>query len=292
MRRPGEWRPAATWPTASQWWPAGSDNTASGGQDPELALTLPRLRCIRTISEPSDDLTDLTTYVFVVVSLLDLPSVATFIRETNQRHYLRGLFVRDDVNSHLLPQILQRANLRTVRNLVVHSDPEVPTRVLRAYCTGAEEQLIADARRIGSRLFLISCSGDAFDLSMDEHPGLRRIPHPERDAFVIPPDGAYIQWPNADVHLDLENTRVFLDPVERERVRARKAQANTRFGKAMASVRRSRGLRQSDIDGLSERQIRRYESGTHVPLASLRLLAMGHRMELDQYLDELARAAN
>ena len=101
--------------------------------DPELARDLPRLKCIRRISDPSENVIDLTTFVFVVVSLLELPSVASFVRETNQRHYLRGLFVRDDVNSHLLPQILQRANLRTVRKLVVHSDPDVPARVLRAF---------------------------------------------------------------------------------------------------------------------------------------------------------------
>jgi hypothetical protein len=202
------------------------------------------------------------------------------------------LFVRDDVNSHLLPQILQRANLRTVRKLVVHSDPEVPARVLRAFCKGAENNLIADARLIDNRLFLISCSGEASELPMDQHQGLRKIPKPDRGGFVIAPDGAYIHWPKPDVHLDLEDTRFFLDPSERERVKARRAQVNARFGESVASLRRSRGLRQSDISGLSERQIRRYEQGTHVPLGSLRLLARGHGMELGEYLDELAREAD
>jgi len=260
--------------------------------DPELARDLPRLKCIRRISDPSENVIDLTTFVFVVVSLLELPSVASFVRETNRRHYLRGLFVRDDVNSHLLPQILQRANLRTVRKLVVHSDPDVPARVLRAFCIGAEDNLIADARLIDNRLFLISCSGEASELPMDQHQSLRKIPNPDRGGFVIAPDGAYIHWPKPDVHLDLEDTRFFLDPVERERVKARNAQTNARFAEAMASFRRRHGLRQADIPGLSERQLRRYEHGAHVPLASLRLVATGHGMELSDYLDELAQEAD
>jgi len=258
---------------------------------PELARDLPRMTCIRKISDPSENLVGLTTFVFVVVSLLELPRVASFVREANQRHYLRGLFVRDDVNSHLLPQILQRANLRTVRNLVVHSDPDVPARVLRAFCIGAEDALIADARVIEDRLFLISCSGKTFDLPMDQHVALRKIPKRERVRFSIAPDGAYVHWPKPDIHLDLEDTRSFLDPGERERVKAKRAQATARFGQAVAACRGRHGLRQADIPGLSERQVRRYEHGAHVTLASLRLLAKAHGMELNDYLNELAQEA-
>ena len=59
----------------------------------------------------------------------------------------------------------------------------------------------------------------------------------------------------------------------------------------MATQRHDHGLRQSDIPGLSERQVRRYEHGARVPLASLKLLAQAHGMELNGYLDELAKRA-
>lgn len=255
-----------------------------------LALSLPKETCIRRISDPSETPVDLITNVFVVVSLLELPFVAAFVREANDHHYLRGLFVRDDTNSHLLPQILQRANLRTVKNLVLHSDPDVPARVLRAYCLGAEEHLIADVRLVDGRLFLISCAGKTFDLPMDQHEALKKIPHPERGRFSIASDGAYVHWPTPDIHLDLEEVRILLDPEEREKVSVRKAQATAEFGQAVAALRRRHGLRQSDLPQLSERQVRRYEQGAHVPLASLRLLARAHEMEVAEYLGELARA--
>lgn len=259
--------------------------------DPELARDLPQLSCIRRFSDPDKGPPDMSTYVFVVVSLLELPNVAAFTREANQRHYLRGVFVRDDLKSQLLPQILQRANLRTVNSLVVHSDPAVPGRVLRAFCMGAEDSLLADARVIDDRLFLISASGETLEVLMDEHPALRKIPRGDRHRFEVASDGAYVHWPTSDIHLDLQDARVFLDPKERERVRARTAQETGRFGRAVAAQRRRYGLRQKDIPGLSERQVRRYERGARVPLSSLRLLARAHGKDLDTYLDEVAALA-
>ncbi len=259
--------------------------------NPELASDLPRLPCIRQFSDPGKGPPDMGTHVFVVVSLLELPHVAAFTREANQRHHLRGLFVRDDLNSHLLPQILQRANLRTVNSLVVHSDPAVPGRVVRAFCIGAEDSLLADARVIRDRLFLLSASGETLEILMGEHPALRRIPWGDRHRFVVACDGAYVHWPTSDIHLDLQEARVFLDPEERERLRARTAQETGRFGRAVAAQRRLHRLRQRDIPGLSERQVRRYEQGARVPLSSLRLLARAHGMDLDTYLDEVAALA-
>lgn len=56
-------------------------------------------------------------------------------------------------------------------------------------------------------------------------------------------------------------------------------------------LRRRHGLRQRDVPGLSERQIRRYERGTRVPFRALRLMATAHGMELNEYLNELADKA-
>ena len=257
--------------------------------DPELARGLPRLSCIQRLSDPSEDLSALTTYVFVVVSLLDLPKVAGFVREANQRHHLRGLFVRDGVNSQLLPQVLQRANLRAVKTLVLHSDPNVPNRVLRAYCIGAEDDLIADARLIEDRLFLISCSGEVLDLPLIQHPILRTLPKRGRGQFSVAADGAYLHWPKPDIHLDLEDARILLFPREREKAMAKRAQATERFGRAVAALRQRHGLTQTDLPGISERQLRRYEHGARVPVAALRLLAKAHGMELMDYLNELAK---
>ena len=48
------------------------------------------------------------------------------------------------------------------------------------------------------------------------------------------------------------------------------------------------GLKQSQIKGLSERQVRRIEKGEGTTYEALRRLASAHRMDLESYLRELA----
>jgi hypothetical protein len=52
------------------------------------------------------------------------------------------------------------------------------------------------------------------------------------------------------------------------------------------------GLKQSQIKGLSERQVRRIEKGEGTSYEALRCLASAHRMDLEGYLRELAANAS
>ena len=85
--------------------------------------------------------------IFVLTSVPDLPVVTEFVRAANHRNHLRTLFIREDDNAQFLPQMLYAAKLRMTRNILVHSDKDVPKRVLTAwspwmsgsthcYCTG------------------------------------------------------------------------------------------------------------------------------------------------------------
>jgi transcriptional regulator with XRE-family HTH domain len=53
-------------------------------------------------------------------------------------------------------------------------------------------------------------------------------------------------------------------------------------------LRQQYQLKQSDIAGLSERQVRRIESGEGTKVATLELLAKAQGMELSTYLDAVA----
>ena len=48
-------------------------------------------------------------------------------------------------------------------------------------------------------------------------------------------------------------------------------------------------VKQSDIKGLSERQVRRIEKGEGTTFESLRRLAAAHGLDLKKYLDEVAK---
>ncbi len=228
--------------------------------------------------------------LFVFCSAIQLPRASQLISAVNRRNQLLALFLRQDADLAWLPQLLERANLRAVRNLFVFSDLELPKRVLTAWQHGAEQELIARAMVADDRLFVTSCVPETFELEFGQMPALRQIPKRSRQDFSVSDDGAYIHWPSRDVHLSLETIRCVLAPAYAERRAVARLTRSRNWGLAIAAFRKQRGMRQADVSGLSERQVRRIESGEHTSVSALRKLAAAHGMELNAYLHALAEA--
>lgn len=64
--------------------------------------------------------------------------------------------------------------------------------------------------------------------------------------------------------------------------------SDIRFGEAVAAFRKQCGLKQADIHGLSERQVRRIEKGERTKVDTLGILARSHGLSLKAYLDKIA----
>ena len=63
-----------------------------------------------------------------------------------------------------------------------------------------------------------------------------------------------------------------------------------RFGAAFAQLREKVGMAQSDIEGVSERQVRRIEKGETFPrVATLRRLADALSMDFAEFLREIGK---
>lgn len=231
-------------------------------------------------------------HVFVLCTALRLPEIADFVSSVNRQHRLRALFVRQDADPTWLPQFLERAHLRAVRNMLVHHDYSVPKRVLSAWEHGGQEQLIANATVANDKLFLNSCALETLEVPFDALPALKRIPKNARASFEISEEGSYIHWPKADIHLDIDAIRGALDPDWRARTLATHLTHSKRYGEAIAHLRKERNLRQSDIPGLSERQVRRIETGARLKTGALRFLASAHGLLLDDYLTRVAEVAS
>jgi hypothetical protein len=230
--------------------------------------------------------------VFVLALASELPEVAAFVREASRRHVLRALLVHADLEERWVSQMLDQANLRTLRNLLVHRGSSVPRRILRAWRLGAQDDLIADAVVVKDRLLVLSCALERIDLPFARLPALAAILPESRTRIAIADDGSYAYWPDADVHVDLETVRVALDPSARERAQERRLRHDRRLGRAVAMLRQERGLRQSDVRGVSARQVRRIESGEFFPrTTTLRKMAAAHGMTLAAYLDAVAAFA-
>ncbi|HXW92551.1 MAG TPA: DUF2442 domain-containing protein [Terriglobales bacterium] len=259
--------------------------------DPGAQTAVPAAEGIRVVRHPHTQTAQRARNVFVLVLATELPEVAEFVSLANRRHQLRALFVQENMDAHWLPFLFERAGLRTLRNTLVHKGWTVPSRVLRAWAHGAQDELIADASVADDRLFVTSCALESLEVPLVEIPALKSVSASDRRNFEIDEDGSYLHWPGPDVHLDLDSIRVAIDPSARKRAFHARAVRNLRFGKAIAQLRTARGLKQSDIPGLSERQVRRMERGESSGYESLSRMAAAHGMSIDHYLDEAARIA-
>jgi hypothetical protein len=82
-----------------------------------------------------------------------------------------------------------------------------------------------------------------------------------------------------------------VDPVWRARTDAERVGHHERFGEAVRAVREAHGLKQGAVQGLTARHLRRIEAGLFPKMATLRVLARAHGMELERYLTAVAEAA-
>jgi len=228
-------------------------------------------------------------HLFVLCSALHLPKAAKFVSEMNREHRLQALFVRTDVDPVLLPQMLERAGLRSFRNMLVHSDSLLPFRVLTAWLRNAQAELIAEATVAEDRLIVVSCEPKTYEVHFDQMPALRKIASHDRNHFEIAEDGSFIRWRSADIHLDLDAIRTVTDPAWRKRAERIRRTHGREYGAAIAALRRDHGLRQTDIPRVSERQLRRIEESGAVSVRTMELLARAHRMTLAHYMDAVAR---
>jgi hypothetical protein len=220
-----------------------------------------------------------------------LPAIAEVAGDANRQHRLKGLLIRQDVGTGLVAPMLERAGLRIWRNVLVHQGPPLPARVLSAWEMGAENELIAEASVTRGVLFVLSCALERLEVPARAIPALARMRPADVAALKVSADGSYIHWPKGDIHLDLGSLRYVVDPAWRARTDAARVGHHERFGEAVRVVREAHGLRQSAIQGLSARHLRRIEAGLFPKLATLRVLARAHGMELDSYLTAVAEAA-
>lgn len=171
----------------------------------------------------------------------------------------------------------------------VTSALSVVRRMILAHKSNAERQLIASASISGEKLVVWTCEPQRLEVPVEIIPALARMEPASLAKFVVSESGSRIHWPDDDVDLTAESIRAFADPeVRREQQAIRRAEAS-RYARSIRSLREQRGLRQSDIPGLTERQVRRLEDGNTMPrVATLEKLARAHGMDVEAYVAALA----
>jgi hypothetical protein len=165
-------------------------------------------------------------------------------------------------------------------------------RLLIALDHAGAENRIVDAWWEGMTLLVVSPTREGFRklrVPLERLPALQRLPDDQRREFEIDEEGTFLYWPGGDIHLGWEQFEYAVDKAAGLKAKQQTAAFNRAYGAAIRKLRREKGLRQSDIKGLTARQVGRIESGSRATLSALRKLAAAHGLAVNEYMDELAK---
>jgi len=156
-----------------------------------------------------------------------------------------------------------------------------------------EDNRILDAWWEETTFVVVSPTAEGFRklrVPMEKLPVLQKLSKEDREAFEIDEDGVFLYWPNGDIHLGWEQFECVVDESAYLKAKHQTEGFNKAYGAAIEALRKEKGLRQSDIEGLTPRQVGRIESGQcRATLSALQKLAKAHDMTVNKYLEELSR---
>lgn len=165
-------------------------------------------------------------------------------------------------------------------------------RFLLALDSGDYEGRIIDARWEGDALVLVSPRKNLFDklrVPLEKLPVLQGHSKKKLRNFEIDEDGAFIYWPDLDIHLGWEQFEQAVDQRAYLKAKQHSEAFNKAYGSAIRKLREKSDLRQTDIKGFTPRQVGRIERGqcraTHNALSKF---AKAHKMSISDYMNELA----
>jgi hypothetical protein len=171
-------------------------------------------------------------------------------------------------------------------------DADSLQRVLLAKMHNAEDKLIAAASLDGDELVVWSCEPREFRCRIVAIPALRGLSKSKVSKFSVSSSGSRLRWPDEDIDLNLETFRELSDPEVLHENQERFRREAKHFAEAIKTLRKSSGLNQNQIPGLSERQVRRLESGEGYPHSStLEKLAVAHDVSPPEYVRQLVALA-
>jgi hypothetical protein len=146
---------------------------------------------------------------------------------------------------------------------------------------------VIDAYVVGATLTVFMGDLTIRDFPIDRVPSLRSLAPEQLRQLEVDIDGSFLTWPNTDIHLGPSQLLQAVDPsqlaeIEIERFRSE----NTAV--ALKYMREQRGLRQADIEGLSERQVSRLENAeSRLTGGSAESFARSFNLTITDFLDEL-----
>jgi uncharacterized protein YlbG (UPF0298 family)/DNA-binding XRE family transcriptional regulator len=210
------------------------------------------------------------------------------IRKHSEKLKLLLLYCREKDLDPCLHQLIENVSKETIRKTIAFYDFKVVNRIINAWKNGAQEVLISNAFVLESKLIVVDCASNRYSLPYEKLPELE-LPRTNKKIFEIDPDGSFLFWPEADFHINLEEMRSRIDPKFSAAMIRKQIPKNALYGSAIRRFREISKIKQVDITGISERTIRRIESGEFIPtVETLKKISSTHELDLSSYLNEVA----
>ena len=162
-------------------------------------------------------------------------------------------------------------------------------RVVLSFARDEAWEGILDAYVLGDRLVVVLGDFRIAEFPRERISGLSDQPGEGLSEFVIDSSGSFIHWPSLDLHLGASQLLQAVDPMHLAEIEIRRY-ATSKISTALAMIREAAGLRQSDIDGLSERHVRRLEKEeSRLTTEAAERYASTLGCPLDEFLAHLSR---
>ena len=154
--------------------------------------------------------------------------------------------------------------------------------------TGVSER-IWDAKFESGILKVVSTGFQKLEIPVQKIPAFKNATPENLRKFEVDEDGAFVSWPDLDVHLGWEQLLGIISPSLALKARQRSDFFNKRFGAALRVCREDAGLTQAQLGGLSERQVQRIERG-HCRATSNAVAAYSkaHGLSPNEYLQKVS----
>jgi hypothetical protein len=209
------------------------------------------------------------------------------------------LFTEPATHPDQIAQWIRGANIRSEHRLhiarVERMDAPQVSELLGRICHAFEPESnrgsIVDAYLGGNVLSVRGPKQRLLHVPVASVPALRNLSPAALRSFRIDPDGSFIHWPIADIHLGWNQFLQAADPLELHKAQQRSADFNRRYGTAIRKLREEAGILQAKVRGITERQLRRIEHGECRATANaLQDLANAHGLDMNTYMEKVANA--
>jgi hypothetical protein len=237
-------------------------------------------------------------FLLVISCLSDLPtkplSKPSHIGNIIRRH----LVFTNDLPTEALPSRLARLDIRDPSRLhiadlnIKNVDAKTIEGIIRRAISGlasSDDDRIVDAWWESDDFVILSPSFERLYVPLAKLATFIGKDRASIQKYEVDPDGSFVYWPHSDVHLGWMQFLHLVNPSAAVHSLKMQEEFNREYGVAIKNLRVEQGLRQSDIPGLTPRQLGRIEKGQcHATRNALTKLANAHHMELNEYLGQLA----